>query len=331
MKSNRTNYIIVGSFVITVVIGLVVAAALLTGRTGATDEYHAVYDNVTGVGFGTRVLYEGFLIGQVEEVRPIDADGRLRFRVDLSVTDGWRIPEDSVAQITASGLLAAVTISISAGESEANLQPGDKIPSAESANVIDAMSSLAGDLSRLTESDLKPLLANLNRVAGSVADVLDQEGVELVTSVRSVLDDIATRTPTIFDNVDEITEKLNFSADRIGELLNRQNIAAVEDIITDMGEASGNLAQLTEDMAETRKTMDTLLVRLNNVVVDNQLDVDRTIIDLRHSVESVARHIDAINQNLEGAARNMFEFSRHIRQNPGLLLGGTPPADEAPN
>jgi phospholipid/cholesterol/gamma-HCH transport system substrate-binding protein len=37
-----------------------------------------------------------------------------------------------------------------------------------------------------------------------------------------------------------------------------------------------------------------------------------------------------INQNLEGAARNMFEFSRQIRQNPGLLLGGKPPTDEAP-
>ena len=36
-----------------------------------------------------------------------------------------------------------------------------------------------------------------------------------------------------------------------------------------------------------------------------------------------------MNQNLEGAARNMYEFSRQIRQNPGLLLGGTPPEDAA--
>jgi phospholipid/cholesterol/gamma-HCH transport system substrate-binding protein len=50
---------------------------------------------------------------------------------------------------------------------------------------------------------------------------------------------------------------------------------------------------------------------------------------MRHAVESIARHIDAINQNLEGASRNMYEFSRQLRQNPGLLLGGTPPKDEA--
>ena len=62
---------------------------------------------------------------------------------------------------------------------------------------------------------------------------------------------------------------------------------------------------------------------------DNRLDLDRSVVDMRHAVESVTRHIDAINQNLEGAARNMYEFSRQIRQNPGLLMGGTPPKDEA--
>ena len=51
--------------------------------------------------------------------------------------------------------------------------------------------------------------------------------------------------------------------------------------------------------------------------------------DLRYLTDSVSRHIDAINRNLEGAARNLYEFSRQIRQNPGLLLGGTPPRDQA--
>ena len=40
MKSNKINYLIVGSFVIAVVVGLVVSAALLTGRTGARSEEH---------------------------------------------------------------------------------------------------------------------------------------------------------------------------------------------------------------------------------------------------------------------------------------------------
>jgi phospholipid/cholesterol/gamma-HCH transport system substrate-binding protein len=57
--------------------------------------------------------------------------------------------------------------------------------------------------------------------------------------------------------------------------------------------------------------------------------VEKSVVDLRYIVESIARRIDSMNQNLEGAARNMYEFSRQIRQNPGLLLGGTPPEDAA--
>ncbi|MCF6247966.1 MAG: hypothetical protein L3J69_11470, partial [Desulfobacula sp.] len=38
--------------------------------------------------------------------------------------------------------------------------------------------------------------------------------------------------------------------------------------------------------------------------------------------------IDAVNQNVEGTARNMYEFSRQIRQNPGLLLSGGSPQEK---
>jgi len=42
----------------------------------------------------------------------------------------------------------------------------------------------------------------------------------------------------------------------------------------------------------------------------------------------VSRNIDSITYNLEGTSRNMSEFSREIRENPGLLLGGNKPVQE---
>ncbi|MDP7667464.1 MAG: MlaD family protein, partial [Rhodospirillales bacterium] len=110
MRSGKVNYLIVGGFVIVMMTALVVSVALLTGRTGATDGYFTVYRNVTGVKFGTQVLYEGYPIGQVETVTPVEAEGGMRFRVEYTVREGWLIPEDSVAQIAAPGLLSALTI-----------------------------------------------------------------------------------------------------------------------------------------------------------------------------------------------------------------------------
>ena len=63
--------------------------------------------------------------------------------------------------------------------------------------------------------------------------------------------------------------------------------------------------------------------------MENREQINAAVTDLRYLTDSVSRHIDAINRNLEGAARNLYEFSRQIRQNPGLLLGGTPPRDQA--
>ena len=95
MRSSKINYLVVGVFVLAMIGVLVVAVALLMGRTGAVDAYHAVYRNVTGIKFGTQVIYEGYPIGQVESVQPEERDGGMVFRVDFSITQGWKIPQDS--------------------------------------------------------------------------------------------------------------------------------------------------------------------------------------------------------------------------------------------
>ncbi|MDH3412604.1 MAG: hypothetical protein OEM98_08970, partial [Gammaproteobacteria bacterium] len=45
--------------------------------------------------------------------------------------------------------------------------------------------------------------------------------------------------------------------------------------------------------------------------------------NLRYILRSVAENIDTVNYNLEGMSRNMFEFSRLLRQDPSVLLRGS--------
>jgi len=309
MKASRINYFAVGLFVIASIVGLVVAIAVLSGRTGATDPYYAIYRNVTGVKFGTQVMYEGYPIGQVETVTPVPEVGRMTFRVDFAVRQGWRIPEDSVATIAAPGLLAAITISIQAGKSETALKPGGQVKSQESANIMAVVSSVAGDLGQLAEQSVKPLLANLNKVATEVLAILEKDGKGLVRNAAAMIEDINTRVPIIAGNIQDFTDRMKKNSEEISALLSPENREKLERTIASLDKAAQDLDQLA---ALSR-----------GVVADNRADV-------RYVIESVARHVDSINQNLDGAARNMFEFSRQIRQNPGLLMGGTPPKDTAP-
>ncbi|MEE9544949.1 MAG: MlaD family protein [Rhodospirillales bacterium] len=308
MKSNKINYFVVGGFVLIMLAGLVVSVAVLTGRTGATDSYYAVYNNVTGIKFGSQVLYEGYPVGQIEDITPHPRAGGMSFRVDFSVKKDWRIPEDSIAQIAAPGLLSAVTISISAGKSTASLEPGGLVNSKEAANIFAVVSSVAADVNELAENNLKPLLNTINTAIGGFGELLQGDAQQLIIELTTLIQNVAERAPKISENIEAFSNKINQSSDELSALFKPENRQKLEAIL-------GNL--------------DILLVTVNGMVDENKRDINESIVDMRRVTESVARHIDQVNQNLEGASRNMYEFSRQIRQNPGLLLGGTPPKDKA--
>ena len=53
------------------------------------------------------------------------------------------------------------------------------------------------------------------------------------------------------------------------------------------------------------------------------------MVKLRESIGVISYNIQSIMYNMETTTRNMNEFSRQLRDNPGVILSGKPPADEA--
>ncbi|MDH5187663.1 MAG: MlaD family protein [Rhodospirillaceae bacterium] len=304
MNTPKMNYVAVGGFVIAALVGVIIAVATLTGQTGATDKYFSVYSNVTGVKFGTQVFYEGYPVGQVEEVIPIVEGGAMKFKVDFEVTEGWQIPSDSVARIGAAGLLSSISINIDAGKSATALKPGAQVAGREAADLFSVMSDMAGEVSSIAENDIRPLLATINRTADSFAATVDtvgvlmnEDGERMVKKFAALADDLSERAPRIAKNIDDGT---------------------------------AGFATLAKDLGETQAKLDKLLDVTGSMVGENRSQVRQSISDLKHVADSLARHVDAVNQNLEGTARNMFEFSREIRQNPSLLLSGSTPSKQGP-
>ena len=322
MKNSKLNYLVVGGFVIASLILLVVSVALLTGRTGATDDYYAVYGNVSGLKYGTQVRYEGYPIGQVERISPFQEDGKMQFRVDMTIIEDWQIPKDSIAHIAAPGLLAAITISIEAGISDDALKSGDRINGREQADMFSAISSVAGQVGDLSEGSLKPFLANLNKTVVSVNKALDGDGVTMISDLRNVTDALSQRAPQILTDLEGAMGQAN-------KLLSVGNRQKIEKVLTHLQEVGRNLELLTANLDETRAKADTLIKSSTNLVFDNSADLNKAVVDFQYVMESMARRVDSITQDLESTSRNLSEFSRHIRQNPGLLLSGTPPKDEA--
>ena len=199
MRNNRLNYVIVGAFVTTLLAVLVITVALLSGRTGGTENYHTRYKDATGLKFGSQVLYMGYPVGQVSAITPVVDDGQVRFDIELAISESfkdWKVPADSVAKIKAAGLLAAITIDIRSGESATPLMPGDVLTGVEQSAIFDAMTDTANTIKRLTETDVKPLLKTLNHSVQVIGAAVERDGAPLLVNLNRIAGSVADNAPS---------------------------------------------------------------------------------------------------------------------------------------
>ena len=284
MKDDKRNYVMVGVFVIAMIVAAITWMLTVTGRTGPTDDYTVVFDNVSGLKTGVEILYEGYPVGLIHGIEPIDQDGRRRFRVDVTVDRGWPIPSDSQAAVT-SGLFSASVIDIDGGQSEQPLPPGSEIPAIPAQDLMATVSNVA---SRAT----------------------------------IVLDTVADKIPSVMDDVDRLTTELNVAVDSINLMLAPENTRRVTSLLENLDGVTGDANELIAGMGGTRRRVDELIDKLNGLLEEESGDVAEAMAELKHSLAAVSRHIDAIAANLEVTTRNLNEFSKQIRDDPSLLIRG---------
>lgn len=306
MTSTRVNLTLVGAFVLAGIFSLVAALAWLAGRQGPTDTYYTFYSNVTGLKFGSQVLYEGYPVGQVESIQPVQQQGRMLFRVKMSVTRGWRIPEDSVARSIASGILAPQTVAIVAGRSKRVLAPGGVITPGASTDLLASVASMAGDVNQVTERALLPLLDNVNRQVTVLGGILDREVRPLVHNTNLVMESASRQIPEILSNANTTSANLASASERVNTFLNEERMRSFDRM-------AGNADQAVSDLRSSSR-------QFQDATRQAAPDLVAALRELRLSVEAVSRRSEAIAKNLESSSRNLQEFSRHLRQNPGALL-----------
>ncbi|MCI1710723.1 MAG: MlaD family protein [Chiayiivirga sp.] len=301
MKRDSINYVLVGVAVL-VAFGLLLATLMaITGRGGSSSQYHVYYDNVTGLGYGAPVFYEGFRIGQVAGIEP-ERGEKTRYKVELALRSDWAIPADSVARLQSSGLLADTSVGIREGQSRVMLEPGAEIAGTAGGDVFAAMNDLAGELTILARDRVRPLVD------------------KLATRLDSISGTIDSNLPALVNDTRELMQRLNQAADGVNGLLDKPNQEAIAASLQDV-------RKVAAELHTTQQRADALLASLNATVEENRPELRQTVLDLEQTVGAVAQRIDAITHHLESSSRNLDEFAREIRRNPNRLLF-TPSADE---
>lgn len=253
MKNDRTNYIVVGSFVIVMLTGIIVTVAMLSGRTGGTDTYYTSYEDVTGLKFGSQVLYMGFPVGQVEKISPELENGSMVFRLELALTNrlkDWRVPSDSVAKMKSAGLLSAMAIDIRAGEQRTFLAPGDSIAGEPATDIFAAVSETANSLKRLTDTQLAPLVTNLRGYLDTFGQTLASDGSAMVHDLSTFSKTLADRGPELIDEVVSLSGSLKSTSDSLAQILSVENADKLDSVVDNVLRASVALALLSEEARE---------------------------------------------------------------------------------
>ncbi|MFA7592672.1 MAG: MlaD family protein [Thiohalobacteraceae bacterium] len=313
MRRDSINYFAVGTFVLVALAVLLVVLYKLTGRVGDSDPYHVHYANITGLADGSRVTYEGYQVGFVAGVEPLQDTAGTRYRVNLRIKRGWKIPADSVARIYSAGLLAETVINIEEGHSRTYLASGAELPGALGTDMFAVLDAVADDIGGLTRDSLRPLLDNLNHV---VSDLGGEFG---------------GRVPKILGDVETMVEKLDRGAGHLAGMLDARTQQGVRSIISDGEITARNFRELSAGLRATQAQLDALLSEVHGLVADSGSDGRAAVLALRQLLEGVSGEVDGILFELEATSRNMNEFSRALRGNPGLLLTGSPPAERGVN
>ena len=311
MQDSRINYVVVGAFVAAMLIAFVIVVSLLAGTSGPTDKYYVVYSNVGGIKYGTLVFYEGYQIGQVQSIDPMREGQQLSFKVNFEVKRDWHIPQDSIARSMLSGLLSAVAIDIKGGHSPVILKPGSEVKGQEAGNFFATLADIGAEFGDLSTNSIRPLLDTLNAY------------------IRQLSAATGDHLPQIMANLDQLSASVQHSASVIDKgVLKPENVQHIDQLLANADRTVANLNELSHGLEDTRKLLNQTAQRLDKVVESNSGNVDEAMRNFRYTVDTISRYVDDIAQNADATARNMAEFSRSIRENPGLLLGGTPQPDQ---
>jgi phospholipid/cholesterol/gamma-HCH transport system substrate-binding protein len=291
VRDERRNYALAGGFVLAMLAILLLWIWRLSGPTGATERYFVLYDNVHGLKAGTEVLFDGYRVGEIEGVRLESPPATRRFRVDLRVRRGWEIPEDSRARVL-QGLFSRVVIDIRSGRSETPIPPGGEIPGEGSSDVF----------------------ADVQSVVRKFDAALEE--------LRPVISTVAEGGPEIVENLRSLTSDLESASEQLGALFSAENTGRVGRTLENLEATSDRVDELTRGLEETRRGLDAVLARVGELVHEDRGELSQAARDLNHSLAAVARHVDAIAADLERSSRNLAEFTRQVRENPGVIVRG---------
>ncbi len=223
----------------------------------ASNKFYAYYDQSDNIEISAPVLVKGIKIGAVTKVSIESVESKVR--VEMLVHKKYKIPANSIAELTDKSFTGGKAIALVIGDSEEILESKDVIESRVNNKMQKQIEEAKGMLISV--------VTNLNTTLDNVNKLLAEENI---ASITSTLDNVSRMTNTL----DKVIKK---------ESVKISNITS-------------DLEDITSDFKGTMPALNNTLANLDSITATiKNSNLDQTIIAANNSIASLNSTLDGIN------------------------------------
>jgi len=304
---DKVNYTLVGIFVLGLGAALVVAVLWLAAGLNTQKKYEpyqsVIKESVAGLSVAAPVKYLGVDVGKVSEIA-IDPQNSRQVRVKFLIERGTPIKQDTEAVMKSQGLTGIAYIELSGGSvGSPPLLATSDVP----VPLIRSKPSLSARL----EDVLTSVLANVNRTAANLDEVLDAGNraalKQTLADTASLVHALAAQQGTISAGIADGARTAKNAArasDRLGPAIER--IATSADALRKMG------SDISRTSDSASRTVDTAASGVQQIVTETLPELQRLLAEMNALSASVR------------------SLSEQTERNPSSLIRGAPQRQPGP-
>jgi phospholipid/cholesterol/gamma-HCH transport system substrate-binding protein len=223
----------------------------------STYHYYVVYDRVGGLAESSPVEVNGYKVGVVQSVKFLDPESG-RLLVTLTVDKGFRLPENTVAEITTASLIAGMKIQFVYGKGPGTYSNGDTIPGRLAESLI---TKVENELVPL-KSKISDLISVIDSVVSSINEVMDPQfrndlrsGISSLSNTAKSIDEAELKST--LENINKFTQMLAENSDRLSSTFS--SLETVADTL-----AAADIYSSVNNLKMSLEKAGMLLENLNN-------------------------------------------------------------------
>ncbi len=297
----RASYTLVGAFVLSVLLGIVVMVVWLADVQFDTEQrrFHIFFDgSVTGLKVGNPVRYRGIPVGVVTDME-INPENVEQVRVEIEVPSTTPIKQDAIASLEFQGLTGVAFVQITGGTNEAPelvAGVGEDLP---------VIPSTASQLEELFEK-APELLTRFIALVDRANDILSDENRE---NIAGVLSSVNQLTSALADSSGDVQRILGESADTLSQV--KATAREAEVLVAAFSDRADSIAAMME---KSLLDANVLLIEMTKVIEDAQ-PAFRSTTTAMDRIGSLAEEIQPEVAPLAQSARiSLDEFNKIVKE-----------------